>query len=119
MENHNGQSMAVINNENRETIDFAQCYETFSENVNNINEKFISESDLCIARSEAARTDLHENTAQKDKLEEKVQALTAKLNDCSDKEVSEYFSCHDSNVRNSLVYILHWTNFLYFSVTKL
>lgn len=93
------QSRAVANNENRDgPIDFAKCYETFSDNVNAKIEGSVVDSNTCLTKSEAARTKLHEDPEQKDLLEAKIVLLTAKFDVCSDKEVNEYFKCHDDNV---------------------
>lgn len=81
-----------------EPIELSQCYDNFSDDVNTDVEKSVEASGKCIDRADGKRTLLQEDSTQKDALELKVEALKAELDECSEKEVNEYFTCHDGHV---------------------
>lgn len=87
-----------------EPVDLAQCYETFSTNVNDKIDSSVTKSTACLTTSENARNTLHEDATEKDKLEAKIDALKAKFDVCSDKDVDQYFTCHDGNVSGILLF---------------
>lgn len=90
--------MANEGETNQEPVDLAQCYETFSTNVNEKIDTSVTKSGECLATSENDRNTLHSNTEEKEKLEVKIEALKGKFEICSEKDVDQYFTCHDTNV---------------------